>query len=124
THMPDGDVTAQPLQRLFAEHLRDQTTPLMALHLPAVAHRNAASLLSPMLQRVQAVIRQRGCLGDMVDAEDPAFLMQFIKHPDPSVSSMPAYYISFPSPVNEKQIRECERKSVCHIDFSSVFLYK
>ena len=58
--VPDGDVPGQAGQYLLVEHLADQAEVFEHQHLRAVRHRDAGSLLAPVLQGVQAEVGEFG----------------------------------------------------------------
>ena len=49
-------------------------------HAHAVGRCDASTFLSSMLQRIESEVGKLGCLGMAVDAEHPAFVVQFVEH--------------------------------------------
>ena len=65
-------MAGQTIQYRLLENIRYQPQTLMLAHLIAIASNDAAGLLPPVLQGIQAEIRQTGCFRMAVNAEDAA----------------------------------------------------
>ena len=77
-HVADGHAARKLRQLALVEDLRDQSAALDAVQrAPVVDRHDAAPLLTAVLERVQAVVGQRGGAGNPEDAEDAALLVQF-----------------------------------------------
>src|SRR6202035_1414125 len=77
--VPDGDVALETVDDLLVEHLRDEPHLLADANLAAVADRDTGGLLSAMLQRVQAEIRQVGdVLARVEHPENATFLVEVV----------------------------------------------
>lgn len=75
--MPDGHVALERREVSLAEHLGHQAAALDAAErrVPVDGH-DTGTLLSAVLQGMQAIVGQRRCVLDSEDAEHPALLMQ------------------------------------------------
>ena len=78
--MADRAVAPEPLDLAFVgEHLREQAEPAVPDEMAMVVRDDAGALLSAVLQRVQAEVRQSGRVRVPPDAEDAAFLVDVFK---------------------------------------------
>ena len=73
--MADGQMARQAVQRRLVENVGHQAQALMLPHLIIIAGNDAARFLTPVLQGVQAEIRQAGGFGMAVDAKDAAVFL-------------------------------------------------
>ena len=85
-HMTDGHVAPERAERFLLEDLRNEPFALDAAENSVVHAHDAGSLLSAVLQGMQAVVGERGGVRHPVDAEHPALLVQFavsnqLRHP-------------------------------------------
>ncbi len=77
--VPDRDVALETIDDLLVEHLRDEPHLLADANLAAVTDRDARGLLSAMLQRVQAEVRQIGNVFARVEhPENATFLVKVV----------------------------------------------
>ncbi len=78
--MTDGDVSGQAVQHLLVENLIDQTEIGVDEYVFAVTDRDTGRFLAPVLQRIEAEVRE---LADVftwsVDAEDPALIVGLVE---------------------------------------------
>jgi len=71
-----GDLSLQPLDHLFVKYCRDQSHAGVVFYFVVLAHRNASTFLSSMLQSVQTKIRKAGnIVSGSVYPEDSALLV-------------------------------------------------
>jgi hypothetical protein len=73
-HVADAQMPGEALQDFRLEDLGDQPQAPVGAHPAAVAGDDAAGLLAPVLQGVQAEVGEPGRFGMAVDAEDAAVL--------------------------------------------------
>ena len=78
-HMPHCHGPVQLFQRLLVKDLAHQAHVLVKGLFPVIDHRNAAGLLSPVLEGVQPIV---GCLGTpslgIIDPKNSTFFMQSV----------------------------------------------
>ena len=70
----------RPSSAAFVERVGDVTHRPRGAHPLAVSGDDAGALLAAMLQRVEPEIREVGGLGIAEDAEDAAFVFEFVEH--------------------------------------------
>ena len=76
--MADCDMARHFRQRV-AKHFVDQPHAASDIHRIAIGHADAGAFLAPVLQRVQTPVGiERYIDARCIDAENPAFFMQFI----------------------------------------------
>ena len=78
-HVPDRVLAAQAREDLLVEHLADQAEILDDRDLTVVAHGDPGALLPPMLQRIEAEVREaRNVRPRRVDAEDATRIAEMV----------------------------------------------
>ncbi len=79
-HVADCHGTFQSRKIVFVKHLRHKPFAFHSLQDAVFVHgNNAAALLPPVLERMQAVIDQTGGIRNAVNPENAAFLMKEIR---------------------------------------------
>ena len=79
SRVPDRDVALETVDDLLVEHLRDEPHLLADANLATVTDRDPGGLLSAMLQRVQAEVRQIGdVLARVEHPENATFLVKVV----------------------------------------------
>ena len=78
-HMPDGNLALERSDLRAAKDLADQTIAAVAADQLAIRRCDPCSLLSPMLQCVQAEVGQVGCLRISEDPEHTALIVELVR---------------------------------------------
>ena len=78
--MAHGNLAYQVMEHIAIEDLRHQPHSAMDMEAFAVRRNDASALLTPMLERIQAIIRQLGGVGMTIDPEHATVMFRIVLH--------------------------------------------